>query len=218
MKYVFLLVAGLASSAALLAIGYLFRPKPPAVQIVSQGPTIERIARLMHLTTTRVYVADVLTGEGSGYRGAWLIKGDALIGADLRGAEIVEKDFAARRAVIRLSQPEVLQSRVDHERTLTWEVRKTSWVPWSGDADYLRDNVMRHGQRLVAAAAGSAENLAQSRVAVEAILRGFYEEVGWRVRIEWRDSGPRPEPSACALPSATGMPLPALPAPQRRPR
>ena len=84
MKHLSLLVAGLAVAGALLAIAYGPAPKPPAVQVTSQGPTVERLARLMHLVTTRVYIADVLTAEGEGYRGAWLIKGDALIGVNLR--------------------------------------------------------------------------------------------------------------------------------------
>ena len=153
MKHLSLLVAGLAVAGALLAIAYGPAPKPPAVQVTSQGPTVERLARLMHLVTTRVYIADVLTAEGEGYRGAWLIKGDALIGVNLRQVQITEKDFQTRRATICLPPPEVLQSRVDHERTRTWEVRKTTWVLWGGDPDSLRDTVMRQGQRLVAAAA-----------------------------------------------------------------
>ena len=68
---------------------YLGRGKPTAV--LSQGPTVERLQRLAHLVTTRVYIADVLVGEGEGCRGAWLIKGDALIGIDLSQAKIVEQ-------------------------------------------------------------------------------------------------------------------------------
>jgi hypothetical protein len=186
-----LLIACLAAAAVLLVIVYYRAPKPSAIQITSQGPTIERLARLMHLVTTRIYISDVLTGEGEGCRGAWLIRGDALIGVDLRQAKITDKDFQTRQATICLPQPEVLQSRVDHERTRTWEVRKTTWVPWGGDPDSLRDNVMRQGQRLVAAAAGSPENLAHAKMVAEAILRGFYEEVGWQVRIVWRDPAAR---------------------------
>ena len=168
----------------------------------------------MHLVTTRVYIADVLTAEGDGYRGVWLIKGDALIGVNLREAQIVQKDFQARRATIGLPPPEVLQSRVDHERTRTWEVRKTTWIPWGGDPDSLRDTVMRQGQRLVAAAAGSRENLAQARTAAESILRGFYEEVGWQVRIVWRDRVARQSRHAPPM-SVTAAPWPAPPLPIR---
>ena len=140
----------------------------------------------------RVHVADVLTAEGDGHRGAWLIRGDALIGVNLARATILEKDDEARRAIVCLPQPEVLQSRVDHERTRTWEVRKTTWVPWSGDPDKLRDEVMRETQRLVAYAAGSSDNLGQAKAAAEAVICGFYQEVGWQVNVNWARECPEP--------------------------
>jgi hypothetical protein len=56
----------------------------------------------------------VLVGEGEGCRGAWLIRGDALIGVDLSRAQILDKDDEARRATVRFPPPGVLQARVDH--------------------------------------------------------------------------------------------------------
>jgi hypothetical protein len=162
---------------------------PPSSPIVeSQGPTLQRLERLSHLVTTRVLIADVLVGEGEGFRGAWLIKGDTLLGVNLGRAQITAKDEAVRRATICLPAPEVLQARVDHQRTRTWEVRKTSWAPWSGDPDRLRDSVMREAQRLVAHAAGSAETLAQAKLTAETLIRGFYEEVGWQVQVTWAEA------------------------------
>ena len=172
---------------------YLTQPKPAPVQ--SQGPTIERLERLAHLVTMRVYIADVLVGEGEGCRGAWLIKGDALLGIDLSQAKIVEKDDQARRAVLRFPSPEVLQSRVDHAKTRTWEVRRTAWVPWNADADKLRDNVMYEAQKLVASAAASVENVGQAKAAAETMLRACTT----RSAGKWRSLGtnierPRPRP------------------------
>lgn len=176
--------------------------------ILSQGPTIERLERLSHLVTMRVYVADVLTAEAEGHRGAWLIRGDGLIAVNLARASITAKDDQAKQAVIRLPPPEVLQARVDHTRTRTWEVRKTTWVPWRGDQDKLRDCVMLHAQRLVAHTAGSPENLGQAKAAAEAIIRSFYEEFGWRVRVVWEGDSGEPRP-------ADGAPEPVSIAPQR---
>jgi hypothetical protein len=132
-----------------------------------------------------VQVADVLVADGEGYRGAWLIKGDALIGVDLTHAAVIAKDDSQREATIRLPQPTALQSRVDHARTRTWEVKKITWVPWGGDQDKLRDAVMYHAQCLVAHAAESDDNIRHSRQGAEAIIRSFYEEIGWRVRVDW---------------------------------
>jgi len=188
MKSVILIVAVVLTAAfCFLVFRRLDRSLTPVVQVQHQGPTIERLEQLSHLTTSRAHVADVLVGEGDGHRGAWLIRGDALIGVDLGRACISDKDAVARRAMIRLPKPEVLQARVDHERTRTWEVRRTTWVPWSGDQDRLRDEVMREAQRLVAHAAASGDNISRTEQAVEAVIQAFYQEVGWRVRVVWSD-------------------------------
>jgi hypothetical protein len=87
---------------------YLIRRNEPAaapVVITSQGPTIERLQHLRSLVVVRVCVADVLTADGEGYRGAWLIKGDALIRVDVGKGEVVDKDEAASLAAGRSSSP-----------------------------------------------------------------------------------------------------------------
>ena len=86
---------------------------------------------------------------------------------DLSKAVIVEKDEAVKRAVIHLPQPAVIVARVDHEKTRTWEVRSTTWIPWRADQDRLRDEVMLQAQRMVAQAAGSKENIEQAKRAAE---------------------------------------------------
>lgn len=173
---------------------------------LSQGPTVERLERLSHLVTMRVYVADVLTAEADGYCGAWLIRGDGLVAVNLAQASITARDDQAKQAVIRLPTPEVLQARVDHTRTRTWEVKKTTWVPWRGDQDRLRDCVMLQAQRLVAHTAGSHENLGQAKAATEAIIRGFYEEFGWHVRVVWEGAAGERVPADGARESVTCAP------------
>ena len=101
---VVILLAAIAAGMLLTRLLVPYAPTPQSVVIQSLGPTIERLERLSQLTTTRVSIADVLTGEGSGCKGAWLIKGDALIAVDLSKAAIVEKDETARRATIRMPQ------------------------------------------------------------------------------------------------------------------
>lgn len=156
-----------------------------ATRIVSQGPTLEKLERLAHLVTTRVYVADVLTGSDEWFRGAWLIKGDAIIGVDMRQARIQELDEESKTAIIQVPRPAVLQSRVDHERTKTWEVVRKSWRVWGGNPDRLRDEVMLQAQKLVAQAAEADDNIDQARTSTEGVIQNFYQEVGWQVRITW---------------------------------
>jgi len=111
--------------------------------------------------------------------------GCSLIGVDLSRAEILDKDYEARRATIRLPPPEVMQARVDHQRTKTWQVSRMAWLPWNADQDGLRDSVMLQAQQLVAQAAGSAESIQQAKAAAAAIIAGFFNEVGWRVEVTW---------------------------------
>ena len=105
-----------------------------AVAVWSSGPTIEHLESLSELVCLKVHVSDVLVGENDTHRGAWLIKGDALLAIDLGQARIVESDRVLRRAKIRLPLPRVVSARVDHERTKTWSIEKTSWIPWKGGA------------------------------------------------------------------------------------
>jgi hypothetical protein len=186
MKYLVLILATAIAVGAAVSVALHYLPSEPRPTLFhSQGPTVERLEQLKHLVTMRVYIADVLTAEGDGHRGAWLVRGDALLGVDLGRARILDRNEEAKQATLSLPQPEVLQCRVDHERTRTWEVRRTTWVPWSGDQDKLRDQVMWEAQKLVARAAASSENLCQAKANAEVVLRGFYQEVGWQVNVTW---------------------------------
>ena len=177
-------VVGIGAAALLLD-----RPQKPTSNIAFEGPTVTELERLSELATMRVQVSDVLVGRGYDYKGCWLVHGDALIAIDLGQASIPpeHKDFAGRRARIVLAAPRVIQPRVDHERTLTWDVQKTSWIPLAGDPDQLRDEAMQQAQRLVEHAAGSEENLRDARVRAELLLQGFFAALDWKVEIVWRE-------------------------------
>jgi len=194
MKLIILALGLLAVFAGVLVcLRQLRIEQPPPVVVKSQGPTIERLERLSSLVTSRVSVADILIGEGEGCCGAWLIRGDALLAVDLSHAQITEKDEGARRATIVLPPPGILQPRVDHERTKTWEVRRNVWLPWHADQDKLRDAVMLQAQCLVSQAAASKENIEQAKRSAAAILRALFEELGWDVRICWQETHAEPK-------------------------
>ena len=140
-------------------------------------------------------VADILVGEGEGCRGSWLIRGDAMIGVDL-AAQILGKDDQARRATVRLPQPEVMQARVDHERTKTWQIKSDhldTFVERPGQIARCRD---ASAQRLVAHAAGATESIQQAKAAAEAIIAAFYAEVGWQVKVTWASAPSEGEKAA----------------------
>jgi hypothetical protein len=195
---IYAVLIGAACVAGLLlgrSYYYVPPPEPQPIVIQSQGPTIERLESLARLVTLRIGVADVLVGTGPNCRGAWLIRGDALLAVDLSKTAITEKDETIRRATIRLPLPEVLHARVDHSRTKTWEVKNTSWIPWASEQDRLRDDVMREAQQLVEHAASSSENLQQAKTTTETVIRNFFSELGWNVSVAWTspDSPAQPE-------------------------
>lgn len=182
------IVVGLLGAFGVLRWGVLARPSE--VVVTSSGPTITQIESLGLLTVTRVHVADVLVAEGHSYRGSWLVKGDALLAVDCRKAKLVTRDESRKSAAIRLPPPQVLQPRVNHERTQTWSVEKSTWIPFTGDPDRLRDGAMRHAQQLVETAARRPEMQEVARENAELIFKNMYRMIGWSVRVEWMETEP----------------------------
>jgi hypothetical protein len=183
-------IAPAAAVVVLVGLGWWLggRARQDAVHSWSAGPTVEHLESLAQLVTTRVQVSDVMTATDEGYLGSWLIRGDGLLSVDMRKAEVLELDRAARKARIRLPRPTVLSARVDHGRTKTWDVKHFSWFPWRGDADALRDQAMYHAQRLVEGAVGSKEYLDRAATTAESVVANMYRMVDWRVSIDWSDT------------------------------
>lgn len=152
----------------------------------SSRPTVEAIQRLTQLVTTRVTISDVLTGEADGVRGIWLIKGDALLSIDLSDVEIQVVDRERRHAVILLRPPAVLSARVDHERSMTWDIERTTWIPWRGDKDVLRDQAYYHAQKLVEFAASRPERIEEAKRHATFSLVETYRPLDWNVEVRWR--------------------------------
>ena len=159
----------------------------PTAMISSQGPTIAALQGLEELATVRIRIADVLTAEDGRCSGAWLVNGDALISVDLSAAEFDEPsiDIVQKHAVLILPPPRVIHARLDHQRTKTWDVKRVTWVPYSGNPDRLRDSAMLEAQKLVEFAAGNADCIDQAKVRTESLVSAIYSRVGWTVVGEW---------------------------------
>jgi hypothetical protein len=160
-------------------------PAPPKVH--SMAPTVIQLEKIGELTTTRVHVTDVLWAEGEGYRGSWLISGDALLSCDVSKTTVMDVDPVAHTATIRLAPLRVISSRVDHSKTKTWNVEKTTWLPWKlGDQGAMRDAAMYHAQKLIETAAGSERHLGPAKAQAELLIRQMYDFVEWKVVVEWQ--------------------------------
>ena len=93
---------------------------------------MSQLEKIGELATSRIHVTDILMADGEGFRGAWLIKGDALLTCDVSRAKILNLNPAARTATLRLPPLRVTSARVDHTKTKTWSVEKKTWLPWTG--------------------------------------------------------------------------------------
>jgi hypothetical protein len=169
-------------------VGLTVADTPPAFS--AAGPTVVQLERLQHLVSRRVRVVDVLVGTSRWLRGSWIVRGDALIGVDMSGAEIRGKDEKRRVAVVVLPSPSVLSPRVDHEATREWDVRSRTWVPLAaavlGDREAMERGAMREAQRLVERAASSSDYRETARRDIEGTLKEFYGQVGWTITVQWK--------------------------------
>ena len=133
-----------------------------------------QLERLQYLVSTRVHVVDVLVGESRWLEGSWIIQGDALIGVDMKKAEIRDADRKARTAVIILPQPAVLSARVNHEKSQQWDIKSRSWLPLAslilGDRAAMEKEAMLEAQQLIERVAGSDDHQATARHGVEGML------------------------------------------------
>lgn len=183
--------------AAFLGARYANGTAAPTT-VRSLGPTVKQLEGMGQLVSMRVHITDVLAAEGEGYRGSWLIKGDALLACDMSRAVIVDKDEQTRKASIRLPRPRALSARVDHEKTKTWSVEKATWIPWKwGNENVFRDSAMYHAQRLVEEAACAQDNITNAKVQAELVVRKAYDMVDWSVVVVWEQDaqqGVQPDP------------------------
>lgn len=168
--------------------GYVYvQQQAPPPRYTSTGPTVEQLEALGHMTVLKLSVADVLKGEGHGYKGAWLVRGDALYAVDMRQAEVEQREDGVRRATIVLPRPTLLQPRVDHNKTITYAVQRTNLIPGTGDQSRLRNESMKQAQELVERAARDEEYVALAKRNAELVVRSMYALVDWGVDIEWDD-------------------------------
>ncbi len=153
-------------------------------------PSVEQIQSLAELVTLRVQVIDILTVEQDGwlqgYKGAWLIRGDALWTTDLRHARIQMLPNAGLPiACIELPSPTVTWARLDHSKTRTYDLRSKSWIPLVRVPEHVYDEALQRAQELVARTAARSEYRQQAQRQAESVLQRFYADAGFAVEVVW---------------------------------
>ena len=186
-----LLIAFLAAAGAVGTLAGLWGyNRGQATRLTDTGAAVVRLERLSELATVKVHVADVLTAENTSWfgdiKGAWLIKGDALLSVDMKLARVLSTD--GQRKVIRvlLPRPRVIQPRVDHNKTVAYDWRK-GWLRSSDVAAVVWKEAMLHAQELVEQLAAEPEQIDLARQQAVAALKQVYANVGWNLEVVWED-------------------------------
>lgn len=166
----------------------------PTYRFQSQALKIEQIRQLGELVTLDVPVSDVQTSTLEGLTGSaslvLLVRGNVLIGTDLEQATFADLDAQGRTATLVLPPPRTMQPRLDHARTVVYRSDRTGlWqlFPTPGAETAVYERAMKQAQRLLEEAADQPELIERARERTEAVLRPFFEALGWAVVLQWTD-------------------------------
>jgi hypothetical protein len=188
-----LLGAGLVGGTVAL---FVTRSAPPsAVAVRPTNDVVVAVRDLARLETTEVRVEKVvdLADRQSAFFGlvdvedAMLLvaAGSATVGVDLGklGPDDVRFDEASRRAELRLPEPEVLSSTLDHDATYVY-TRKTDVLAKRNE--HLEARARKEAIAAIERAARSPETKARAKAQAERQLRALLTQLGAReVEIRW---------------------------------
>lgn len=193
----------LAMSAVLVMMTWLawqlltrWRPSilPPA-RLLSSAPKLAQIQTLSHLATLKVEVADAmvfqLNGKTGGIAAVVVIRGEAILGVNLKASQFLEVDESRHRLVLDLPQPAVLSVSVDHQRTKVVALQASGlWLlaPGGSVADVaVLESCFRQAEAIIREAANAPELQERARNQLQTVLNSFCDGANWHVAIQWRD-------------------------------
>lgn len=201
MKRVFLMLMTLVVGIALGLTGGAgmrqVRAADPSMTTSSAGPTLEAVQALALLVTMKVAVSDVQVTRMQGYTGAakaaLLVRGDFILGADLKRARFAKIDPSAKAVELVLQLPTASNPRVDLSRTRLvdlgteglWELVPNRTVELT-----VTDEAYRDAQQTVERVSRESQWQEQARQQAESVLRTFFGSIGWTVNVEWTSDGP----------------------------
>ena len=202
-------IAWIATVAAALALGvagsFLLRPK-----VEPRPPALLSLENMGHLASVKVNVADIVEFTRSrtldipwsswdlryaGTRVLMIVKGDCLVGTDLRAGRYEGVDHAGRAATLVLPSPELLQARLNHAAPEQGGSRLYSvsnqgieaLIPGNSNRLKAIDAAMRIAQRKVEDAGRAPEVTRAARENAETLLKNSFAAVGWTISIKWQE-------------------------------
>jgi hypothetical protein len=152
----------------------------------STPPPIVRIQGMSHLANTKVHITDSIAGENGHYRGKWGLHGEVVIGTDLSRAQYLSADSAKGEAVLLLPTPQVIATKVNHDRSEELYLRQQTVVPLSSPKVF-RDEVWMQADQKIRRLGQDPSYVQQAKGDCQRVLEPLYQQLGWRLRIEWTD-------------------------------
>jgi Protein of unknown function (DUF4230) len=165
------------------------RPPGFARAAMAPPPALSLIQSMNELATTRVHISDTIEGANNDYRGKWTLHGECILGVNLAEAAYLQSRPEKREAVLRLPQPHLISSKVDHERSEELYINWVSWMPLSSK-QLLRDAVWKHADYKLQRLAHDQGYLERAKVQAERALHQLFQGVGWNVSFEWEGGSP----------------------------
>ena len=178
-------------------------PLPGAAKAAAIPPSLAVIQSMSELATTRVHIADVIEGSNRDYVGKWQFRGQYILGVNLAEAVYLQADAEKREAVLRLPQPHLISSKIDHESSEELYVHWASWVPLSSK-QVLRDEVWKYAGRKLERLGQEQGHMERAKVQAERALTELFRGLGWNVRFEWASRVPGTEAAGVGGAAASG--------------
>jgi len=163
-----------------------------ARQTESLVPSVSKLRDLREFATTDVILASVRHLKHDDYRGAWIVKGDAIVSVDMGQAEFDRVEDEPKTIVLRLPLPRVIHARIDHETTQEYDFKKRGWNFFPEDQGEVRDKAMRDAEREIETLAADTRHIERAKSNTEIFIRKMFQLAGSNAQIKW--VGPsRPE-------------------------
>lgn len=147
-------------------------------------PSLSVIQGMSELASTRVHISDVIEGENHHWKGKWTLHGEVILGVNLSEVDYVRADAEKREAVLRLPQPRLISSKVDHERSEEMYMKSLSLTGFS-DPKVLRDEVWRQADHKIQRLGQEPGYAERAKAQAERVLQQLFQGVGWKVQCQW---------------------------------
>lgn len=166
---------------------------PPVIVHEPSVPTIEQVRELASLVTLRISLSDVQRSTLDGYTGGvaatLLVRGEVEVRTDLSEARFLSVDTQQRQATLALPAPTIGAARLTHTKIL--EIDRSglwSFMPREADEGVLVNQAISHAKDVFTRhiKREGAQYLARARDKAEQVLSGFFNALGWELRIEWQ--------------------------------